>query len=216
MHPYLTEFITIAVAHLLAVASPGPDFALVLRQSLVHGRRTAILTSLGIGTGISLHITYSLLGIGFLLKSSLVAFTVLKFTGAAYLSWLGVRSLLSRPPAALPVGSAVPVGAAGGSEPSARSAFAVGFLTNVLNLKAALFFIALFPLAVSPATPKLLQAGYGVWLILMTMVWFCFVSLVFTRPSLRNSFFRHRHWIDRALGVVFLGFALSLVFTTLR
>lgn len=78
------------MAHLLAVASPGPDFAIVLRQSLMHGRRIAIWTSIGIGTGISLHITYSLLGIGLLFKSSVAAFTLLKYTGEAHLAWLGV------------------------------------------------------------------------------------------------------------------------------
>ncbi|HKB58328.1 MAG TPA: LysE family transporter, partial [Lacunisphaera sp.] len=62
---YWSEFLTIAVAHALAVASPGPDFALVLRQSLTHGRRTAIWSSIGVGCGISIHIVYCLLGLGF-------------------------------------------------------------------------------------------------------------------------------------------------------
>ncbi len=100
--------------------------------------------------------------------------------------------------------------------PADRVAFGTGVLTNVLNPKATLYFLALFPVAVSPTTPKLVQAGYGVWLILTTMAWFCFVSLLFTRPGAPTRFFRHGHWIDRALGVVFLGFALSLLFATLQ
>ena len=87
------EFGQIVLAHALAVASPGPDFALVLRQSLVHGRKTAIATSFGIGAGILVHVTYSLLGVGLLLKSSPLAFTFLKFVGAAYLGWLGIQAL---------------------------------------------------------------------------------------------------------------------------
>lgn len=214
MHPYLREFLTIAVAHLLAVASPGPDFAIVLRQSLVHGRRAALWTSIGVGTGISLHIAYALLGIGLLLMGSATAFTVLKYAGAAYLAWIGVQALRSRPRTAPTEGAtANPASAA---SPTDRAAFVTGFLTNALNPKATLFFLALFPVAVSPTTPKLVQAGYGVWLILATMAWFCFVSLVFTRPEVRRRFFRHGHWIDRALGVIFLGFALSLVVAELR
>jgi len=69
---------------------------------------------------------------------------------------------------------------------------------------------------VSVTTPKLIQAGYGLWMTLATMGWFCFVSLVFTKPEVRRKFLRHGHWIDRALGVVFLAFAASLALAPLR
>ncbi len=207
---YWSEFLTIAVAHALAVASPGPDFAVVLKQSLVHGRRTAVWTSIGIGAGISIHIAYSLLGIGLLLKGSVTAFTVLKYAGATYLAWLGVQSLRSRP-RGKEAGAEIPAKC-----PAKRAAFTTGFLTNALNPKAAMFFLALFPVAVSQDTPKLIQLSYGLWIILYTMAWFCFVSFVFARPEVRDRFMRCGHWIDRALGVVFLGFAASLAWTTLR
>src|SRR6476646_8424999 len=97
MHSYWFELSQVAVAHLLAVASPGPDFAIVLKQSLVHGRRTAIWTSLGVGTAILLHVTYSLLGIGLLIRSSPFWFTVVKYIGAGYIAWLGVQALQARP-----------------------------------------------------------------------------------------------------------------------
>jgi RhtB (resistance to homoserine/threonine) family protein len=211
MGGYWAEFLTIAAAHLLAVASPGPDFAIVLRQSLAHGRRTAVWTSIGIGSGISLHVAYSLLGIGLLLKGSAVAFTVLQYAGAAYLTWLGVQALRSRPRSGPGLADLAEV-----RPPGDRSAFVTGFLTNALNPKATLFFIALFPIAVSPTTPKLVQAGYGLWIILTTMGWFTLVSLLFTRRTVRERFLRHGHWIDRALGVVFLAFAASLLFANLR
>ena len=211
MGVYWTEFLTIAVAHLLAVASPGPDFAIVLRQSLAHGRRTAVWTSIGIGCGISLHVAYSLLGIGLLLKGSAVAFTVLQYAGAVYLTWLGVQALRSQPRATPGLTDCTDI-----RRPGDRAAFVTGFLTNALNPKATLFFLALFPIAVSPATPKLVQAGYGLWIILTTMGWFVMVSFLFTRSEVRERFLRHGHWIDRALGVVFLGFAVSLLFGNLR
>ncbi len=211
MSVYWTEFLTIAVAHMLAVASPGPDFAIVVRQSLTHGRRTAIWTSIGIGCGISLHIAYSLLGISLLLKGSTTAFAVLQYAGAGYLTWIGVQALRSRPRSAA---NLAVVGA--NNPPRDRAAFVVGFLTNALNPKATLFFLALFPIAVSPATPKLVQAGYGLWIILTTMGWFIFVSLLFTRRAVRERFLCQGHWIDRALGLVFLGFAASLLFANLR
>ncbi len=210
MNNYWTEFLSVAVAHALAVASPGQDFALVLKQSLAHGRRTAIWSSIGIGCGISVHIVYCLLGLGFFLKSSLVALTVVKYLGAAYLAYVGVQALRSRSRSGdLDLAANV-------SAPTDRAAWTTGFLVNVLNPKAAMFFIALFPLAVSVTTPKIIQAGYGLWMTVTTMAWFCFVSVVFTKPEVRNKFLRHGHWIDRALGVVFLAFAVSLALASLR
>jgi RhtB (resistance to homoserine/threonine) family protein len=203
---YLPEFLTIVVAHALAVASPGPDFALVLRQSLHHGRRAALWSSVGIGCGLSIHITYCILGLGFVLKNSAVALAVVKWLGAAYLAWIGIQALRSRP-------RRDDIDLRGNTEPPGdRAAWATGFLVNVLNPKAALFFVSLFPLAVSPHTPRLVQVGYGAWMTVTTVMWFSFVSLVFTQEAVRRSFLQHGHWIDRALGVVFLGFAASLVF----
>lgn len=220
MHDYWVEFSKVALAHLLAVASPGPDFAIVLKQSLTRGRRTAVWTSCGIGAAILLHVTYSLLGIGLLVRSSEVWFNVVKFAGAAYIAWLGVQSLRSRPPPlSIPTNDARKLASASvpKSEPSAvRSAFATGFLTNALNPKATLFFISLFVIVVSPATPKLVQAAYGVWMAGATAAWFSLVSILFTQPGVRQRFLRYGHWIDRALGVVFLALAASLAFGKLE
>jgi RhtB (resistance to homoserine/threonine) family protein len=206
---YWREFLTIVVAHALAVASPGPDFAIVLKQSLSHGRRAAIWTSVGIGCGLSVHIAYCVLGLGLLLKSSVTALTVVKYLGAAYLAYVGVQALRARPrDGDVDLASLT-------TTPSDRSAWVTGFLVNVLNPKAALFFISLFPLAVSGQTPKVIQIGYGVWMTLATMGWFSVVACVFTRDGVRRKFLRHGHWIDRALGLVFIGFALSLALATL-
>ncbi len=223
---YWPEFLTIVMAHALAVASPGPDFAIVLRQSLRHGRRTAVWTSVGIGCGLSIHITYCLLGLGLFLQHSAVALTTVKWLGAAYLAWVGVQALRAKPREAdVDVGRALrPTGSEDVGDkprptvmtPTAHAAWTTGFLVNVLNPKAALFFIALFPLAVSVTTPMWIQVGYGVWMTVTTVLWFSFVSVIFTKAQVRQSFLRHGHWIDRALGVVFLGFAASLAFTSLR
>ncbi len=210
MASYWTDFLTLAVAHALAVASPGPDFALVLRQSLAHGRRVAVWASIGIGSGIAFHVGYCSFGLGLLLKESPVALNAVKYLGAAYLAWVGVQALRAQPRS-----GDVDL-AARDDAPTDGAAWRQGFIVNVLNPKAALFFISLYALRVSPDTPALLKLGYGAWLVAATMAWFCLVSVLFTQPAVRRRFLRHGHWIDRALGLVFLGFAAALVLAELR
>jgi RhtB (resistance to homoserine/threonine) family protein len=205
MHDCGIEFSKVALAHLLAVGSPGPDFAIVLRQSLLHGRRTATWTSVGVGSAILLHVAYSLLGIGLILKSSPPAFAALKYAGAAYLAWMGVQALRTRPRTLENSSAAPPT-----PTPTARAAWVTGFLTNALNPKVTLFFVALFVTVINPQTPKWIQAGYGLWMAAATMAWFSFVAAVFTRAPVRAAFLRRGHWLDRALGAVFIVFALTL------
>jgi len=92
---YLEQFFLIAAVHLLAVASPGPDFAIILKQSIRYDRRTAIFTSFGIAAGILLHVTYSLVGIGLIIASDERLFTALKYIAASYfcyIAWHGLRA----------------------------------------------------------------------------------------------------------------------------
>jgi threonine/homoserine/homoserine lactone efflux protein len=214
---YWAQFIKIAVAHMLAVASPGPDFAMVVRQSLAHGRRAAVWTSVGIGTAILVHVTYAVLGIGLLLRTTPAAFMAVKFAGAGYLAWIGAKSLMSRPRSDLP---GAPAGAEDDlsrpAEPTRGAAWTTGFLTNVFNPKVTLFFVAIFASVVDPATPKLLQGAYGIWMSAATMAWFCMVALVFTRQDVRGAFLRRGHWIDRAMGVVLIGLAAALALASPR
>ncbi len=210
MIQYWPEFLKLAVAHLLVLVSPGPDFAIVVRQGLHHGRRAAIVTAIGIGSGICLHVGYSLLGIGLLVRGSALAFDIVKFAGAAYLAWIGVGSLGA--PRAL--SGSLPPDPKPRTEGANRSAWFRGFMTNALNPKATLFFVAVFASIVSPQTPWPVRGGYGAWICLMTTGWFIVVATVFAHERVRRAFILHRHWIDRAMGVVFLGFAAALVFAS--
>src|SRR5688500_10910005 len=156
---YWLEFAKVAVAHALAVASPGPDFAVVLKQSISNGRRAAVCTSVGIGTAILLHVGYSLLGLGFLIRGSATWFHVVEYAGAAHLAWLGLQAIRARQREIDPFATD-----ASREHATSRRAFAAGFLTNALKPEATLLCISLFVLVVSPTTPKYVQAGYGLWM----------------------------------------------------
>lgn len=201
---YLSEFLLVAVAHLFAVMSPGPDFAVVIRNSVSAGRRAGLVTAVGVGCGICLHVGYSLLGIGLIISQSVWLFNVLKLAAAAYLVYLGLRALRSKPmqagPAVLPALQNM----------SAGKAFANGFVTNGLNPKATLFFLSLFTVVISPKTPIAVQAGYGIYLAVATAAWFCLVAVMFSHARVRAAFVRTGHWFDRLMGAVLVGLGLHL------
>ncbi|SDT91234.1 resistance to homoserine/threonine (RhtB) family protein [Pseudomonas pohangensis] len=207
---YWQEFLTVALVHLLAVASPGPDFAIVIRESVSHGRTAGTWTALGVGVGILLHVTYSLLGIGLVVAQSAVLFNLLKWAAAAYLLYLGIKALRSRP---LVVQAVDPLAQ---KVRTAHGAFASGFITNGLNPKATLFFLSLFTLVINPQTPLLIQAGYGLYLACATAAWFSLVALLFSQARVRSGFARMGHWFDRLMGVVLVGLAVRLVFSEMR
>ncbi|HSC83494.1 MAG TPA: LysE family transporter [Pseudomonas sp.] len=208
---YWAEFLTVALIHLLAVASPGPDFAIVVRESVAHGRRAGTWTALGVGTGIFVHVGYSLLGIGLIVSQSIMLFNALKWLAAAYLFYIGIKALRAKPatPGALDV-------SAEAGERSPRGAFMTGFVTNGLNPKATLFFLSLFTVVINPHTPLAVQAGYGVYLAFATALWFCLVALLFSQPRVRAGFARMGHWFDRLMGAVLVGLGIKLAFTELR
>lgn len=94
---FLAQFLTVALVHFLAVVSPGPDFAMVTRNSIIYSRKTGIYTSIGIAVGILVHVAYSLLGIGFIIAKSIVLFNIIKFIGAGYLIYIGYKSFRAKP-----------------------------------------------------------------------------------------------------------------------
>ncbi|TBU98132.1 LysE family translocator [Stutzerimonas kirkiae] len=206
---YWMEFLTVALVHLLAVASPGPDFAVVVRESVSRGRSAGTWTAFGVGSGILVHVVYSLLGIGLIVSQSILLFNLFKWLAAAYLLYLGFSALRARP-------MALRVDASQGARQSPRKAFVTGFVTNGLNPKATLFFLSLFTVVIDPHTPLAIQLGYGLYLATATGLWFCLVAWLFSRPGVRNGFARLGHWFDRLTGALLIGLGIRLAFSELR
>jgi len=203
---YLYELLGLMAVFSIMIVSPGADFALVVRQSIVHGRRAAIVTSFGIGASLLFHISYTVLGLGLIVSKSLLLFSLIKWAGAAYLFYLGVKALRAPKPA-VPSGfdeSTVP------TQLSVLRCFLMGFVTNALNPKAVLFFLSLFSALVSHETPVLVQAGYGIVMSAALISWFVAVSIFFTMQSVRDRFVAWGRWFNRVTGLVFIGLGIKL------
>ncbi|MGY5450318.1 LysE family translocator [Agarivorans sp. MS3-6] len=205
---YWAEFLTVILVHLLAVASPGPDLAVVLKNSVSVGRRAAIFTSLGVGSGIMVHVIYCLLGIGLIISQSIWLFNLIKWLGAAYLVWIGIQGLRAKPQ------NADNITVSRNLVLSDKGAFLSGFMTNGLNPKATLFFLSLFTVVISPSTPTLVQLGYGIYMVAATALWFMMVSWLFSTQRVRAKFLQIGHWFDRTMGLVLVSLGIRLLFSS--
>ncbi len=207
MAAYWSEFLTIALAHLLAVASPGPDFAIVTRQCVLSGTRAGLWTALGVAAAILLHVCYCLLGVALLLSSSPQLFNLMKLLAAFYLAFLGVRALRSQ-------GFALDKNSlTAGESFTPGKAVVQGFLTNGLNPKATLFFLALFTVVIDPATPLSIQLFYGAYLAAATFAWFALLSLFLGQRAVRDRLLSMGVWFERSMGVVLLLLAVQIGFS---
>jgi RhtB (resistance to homoserine/threonine) family protein len=189
----------------LLTISPGQDMALVAKITLERGRRAALETSLGICSGLLVHATASALGLSVILATSAEAFTIVKLAGAAYLAYLGVRSLRDSFRAAVVAESA----------PRRRFAtpYVQGLLNNVLNPKVAIFYLTFLPQFIEPAGNVLAQSLlFAVAHAVMGIVWLSAYAYVLARLSRLFARSGVRRWLERVTGVVLVGLGLRLAF----
>ena len=207
MLQYLPEFITVASIHLLAVMSPGPDFVMITRQAFTHSRRLALWSAVGLGLGIGVHVTYSLIGIGLLISKSILLFNLIKWAGAIYLIYLGIQSLKSQKHDT----KEVFINAEKVESLSVFQAIRVGFLTNALNPKATIFFLAVFSQIISPSTPVFIRLSYGIEMILATILWFSFVVYVLSNKFIKSRFLSVVHIVERVTGAILIGLGIKVI-----
>jgi RhtB (resistance to homoserine/threonine) family protein len=207
MHQYVVELASLMAIFAFAIVSPGADLAMVMRQSIVHGRKPAVITSFGIGTALMFHVTYTILGLGLIISQSITLFNILKWCGVAYLLYIGVKALRAGK-----ADLSVNVADTASTEPrqSGLRAFGLGFAANALNPKPVFFFLSIFSTAVSAHTPMLMKFGYGLVMASCLIAWFVGVSIFMTTPRMRAAFSRASQWIDRASGLVFIALGLKL------
>jgi len=192
------------ISALLSV-TPGPDMAVVTKNALAHGQRGVVLTTTGIALALAVWVTATAIGLSAVLRASSQVFFVLRLIGAAYLAYLGLRALIDsrrRPQAFL---EGAPAAA------PAHAIFRQGFLSALSNPKLGVFFVTFLPQFVSPGQavlPRLLELGLVFALIGWT--WLNVYGLLVTRVREFITAPRVRQWMERATGMVLLGFGARL------
>lgn len=193
----------------IVIVVPGPDTAVVTKNILMHGRRTALGTSLGVSAGLAVWTLAAALGVASLVRASEVAFTTLKLVGALYLIWLGMQALR-----AAGRGYDDAADAPGSSRRralGARGGFRQGFLSDLANPKIGVFFTSLLPQFVDPGRPVLLPfLALGAVFVLMTVVWLSAYCLVAARAAETLLRPRVRAVMDRITGIVLIAIGLRL------
>ena len=208
--PDSTQLLVFIAAGWLLNLTPGPDVLYIVSSALKSGVRAGIVAALGIVSGCFVHVFAAALGVGALLATSATAFTLLKWAGAAYLMWMGVKLLLAK-------GGGSSIAPAGVSaEVAAVNLWRVyrqGFLTNALNPKVALFFLAFVPQFIAPGTEDKVTAFLLLGLLFnlnSLPINFGYAWLAGWASSRVGAVQRAMHWMDRAAGLMFIGFGLNL------
>lgn len=203
----MAELLAVAVITILAVISPGADFAMVTRNSLLHGRRAGVLCALGIALGVQVHVFYTMFGVGLLIAHAPTFLHGIKLIGAAYLVWIGWKTLSAK---ALPSGGDLIRDSAGDHALPTAAALRMGFLTNALNPKTTLFVVSTYTQVVHPGTPLAVQFGYGLFMSTAHAAWFALVATVLASGALRRSLLARQQMVDRVIGVILIGLGLAL------
>ncbi len=206
---YWPSILALTGIQMVGVISPGPDFAVVVRNSLVYSRTTGLWTAVGITLGTTVHLTCILLGVGIFIENTPFLFHVFKYAGTGYLIYVGCKGLLTKK-------HALDYGETHHQKViSPFVALRTGFFIDVSNPKAILFFLSVLSVFLTPQEPALILFIYGVIIALTTVIWFAIVALCFSHKRLRLFFSEMHHWVERATGLLLLLLGFRMLFVEL-
>jgi RhtB (resistance to homoserine/threonine) family protein len=197
---------TITVIHVLGLISPGPDFIMAIRNAITYSRKIGIFTALGIALGVLVHISYGFAGLGLIISKSILIFNTIKYLGAAYLIYIGIKSIRARK-STIKVEAEKPK-----KQLTPMQAMKVGFLTNVLNPKATVYFLSIFTLVMTPETPLGTFAIASTIMFVTTAIWFSLVAIFFSQKTVQKTFNRFQGAFNKFFGglLVLLGLKIAV------
>lgn len=203
----MTEFFTITLIIMLAAISPGPDFALVAKNSIQYTRQDGIFTSLGVSCSLLIHSFYCILGLAIIISQSLLMFSIIQYLGAAYLIYIGAKSVLAKRNEVVGINARAHNHTLG-----AVKAFTQGLLCNLLNPKAIMFILAFFTVIMKPATPWIAQSGYGLEIALIHLLWFSWLAIMITHHRVKENLSKIEYYVVKVMGFILIGFGAHIAF----
>ncbi|OIX93665.1 threonine export protein RhtC [Serratia fonticola] len=206
----LMLFLTVAMVHIIALMSPGPDFFFVSQTAASRSRREAMMGVVGISLGVMVWAGVALLGLNLILQKMAWLHQIIMVGGGLYLCWMGWQLLRSARSQNAQTAPAAEVKVA---LPKPGRSFIRGLLTNLSNPKAVIYFGSVFSLFVCEDVGA--GARWGLFALITgeTFIWFTLVAIIFALPAMRRGYQRMAKWIDGLAGVLFTGFGLHLIFT---
>lgn len=208
MEHYWDELITLSFIVFLGAMSPGPDWAIVAKNALTKSRYAGMYSAFGVATAILIHMSYCLFGVGLIIAQSPFLFNGIKYLGSTYLCYLGIKGVRAKQAKNSNLEKS-----ASNQDWSYKKSFTEGFVTNLLNPKAALFFLSLFSLVIDPGTPSWVLFIYAFDVVLITLIWFCFLAFALSSQRMRESLNTYQHWVERVLGFALIALGIFIAFT---
>lgn len=200
----MAEFIAVILITILAVVSPGADFAIITKNSYLYGRRIGVFTSLGISLGVLVHVTYTLVAVAFVMTYTPQILNIVKYIGALYLIYIGYKTFTQKP--VLDTAALTSIGT--------LQAIKYGFFTNALNPKTTLFVMSsTYTQIVSLTTPKTILLAYGFFMSFAHFVWFSLVAVLFSSMLLRQKMLAKQVQINKVIGSILCVLGVILLFT---
>lgn len=199
--------ITITFIGLLAGMSPGPDFFIVMKNSLRYGKKIGIASAIGVGSALLIYATYTILGLALILQKYLYVFKGIQILGACYLAYLGIQAVVSTfsgKEANFEYSEIVC------NSKNFLQGFKNGFLCNILNPKSVLFFLSIFSQFINSSTPRWMEWLYGLEIALAVGGWFVILSVMISSKFFSQIYKKCRKWLDRFFGGLLLYFAYKI------
>ncbi|NUU66166.1 LysE family transporter [Enterobacteriaceae bacterium BIT-l23] len=200
----LETTLLIATIATLGMLSPGPDFFLVIKNAARYTRPAALMTCAGVICGVATHMSYCVAGLAVVITTTPWLFGLLKYAGAAYLVWVGLHALFSRG------GSKMDVSQYGARQTTLKKAFLQGYLCNLLNPKATLFFLAMFTQVLSVNSGLGEKLWYAGVIVGLSVIWWPLLVLLIQSEPVRKGLARAQKIVDRLLGGVLLALGIKV------
>lgn len=206
---YFASIVSLVIIQILGLVSPGPNFAITVRNSLLYSRRIGIITALGITFGDMIQVMIVVLGLGLIILETKWLYEFIRFGGAFYLIYLGIGSFRNKNKFMHDISNLKPT-----KDISAMKALRSGFIINMLNPTVMVYFLSIFTAFLSPTAPTKLLWLYIIIISGSTLAWYGGLAYCLSHKGFRRHFTAMSHWIEFIAGAIFISLGARILLET--